>query len=77
MKKIIIFTAITTGIFFTSCHSSDKSPNRQNDTSAAKGSGGPADSTQTATPGNSASTPNSSDTTALGADTDSAVHPVH
>jgi len=77
MKKIIILTFIAASITFTSCHSSDKSPNRQNDTSAAKGSGGPADSTQSATSGNSASTPNSSDTTTLGADTDSAVHPVH
>ncbi|MFC0518520.1 hypothetical protein ACFFGT_30170 [Mucilaginibacter angelicae] len=77
MKKIIILTFITTGIFFTSCHSSDKNNTRQNDSSAAKGSGGPADSTKTATPGNSAATPNSSDTTTLGADTDSAVHPVH
>jgi hypothetical protein len=77
MKKILILTAITAGIFFTSCHSSDKNTTRQNDTNAAKGSGGPADSTKTETPGNSASTPNSSDTTALGADTDSAVHPVH
>jgi hypothetical protein len=77
MKKFIIIVLITSGIAFTSCHSNNKSPNRQNDTSAAKGSGGPADSTKTATSGNSAATPNSSDTTALGADTDSAVHPVH
>jgi len=77
MKKLIFLLLITTGIALTSCHGSDKKTTRQNDTSAAKGSGGPADSTKTATPGNSASTPNSSDTTSLGADTDSAVHPVH
>ncbi|UOE49460.1 hypothetical protein MTO98_00040 [Mucilaginibacter sp. SMC90] len=77
MKKLTLLLLIIAGIAFTSCHSNDKNPNRQNDTSAAKGSGGPADSTKTATPGNSASTPNSSDTTTLGADTDSAVHPVH
>jgi len=77
MKKIIFLFLITATIAFTACHSNDKSPNRTDDTSAAKGSGGPADSAKTTTPGNSASTPNSSDTTTLGADTDSAVHPVH
>lgn len=77
MKKITFLLLITATIAFTACHSNDKNPNRPNDTSAVKGSGVPADSTKTATPGNSASTPNSSDTTTLGADTDSAVHPVH
>lgn len=77
MKKITLLLSITIGIAFTSCHGSDKSSHRQNDTSAAKGNGGPADTTQTATPANGASTPDSSDTTTLGADTDSAVHPVH
>ncbi|SEN23270.1 hypothetical protein SAMN05192574_102853 [Mucilaginibacter gossypiicola] len=77
MTKFAILTFIAASITFASCRSSDKKTDRQSDTSAAKGSGGPADSTKTATPGNSASTPNSSDTTSLGADTDSAVHPVH
>jgi hypothetical protein len=76
MKKIFVLF-FATGVILSSCHSSDKNTTRQNDTSAAKGSGGPADSAKTAMPGNSASTPNSSDTTTLGADTDSAVHPVH
>jgi hypothetical protein len=76
MKKIFVLF-FATGVILGSCHSSDKNTTRQNDTSAAKGSGGPADSAKTAMPGSSASTPNSSDTTTLGADTDSAVHPVH
>lgn len=76
MKKLFVLF-FAAGVILCSCHSNDKNPNRQNDTSAAKGSGGPADSTQAVTPGNSASTPNLSDTTTLGADTDSAVHPVH
>jgi hypothetical protein len=75
-KHFFLFFAMSI-ILYSSCHSNDKNLSRQNDTSAAKGSGGTADSTQTATPGNSATTPNSSDTTTLGADTDSAVHPVH
>jgi len=77
MKKFIFLLLITATIAFTACHSNNKTPNRTNDTSAAKGSGGPADSAKSTSPGNSASTPNSSDTTTLGADTDSAVHPVH
>lgn len=77
MKKIFVLFFATSIILYSSCHSNDKNPNHQNDTSATKGSSGPADSTQTSTPGNSATSPNSSDTTSLGADTDSAVHPVH
>ncbi|MFS2187505.1 hypothetical protein ACCC92_12585 [Mucilaginibacter sp. Mucisp84] len=77
MKKIIFLLFITAGIAFTSCHSSDKSPNRQNDTSATQGHSGPADSTKTSTARNTDTTTNSADTTTLGADTDSAVHPVH
>jgi protein involved in sex pheromone biosynthesis len=77
MKKLIIITLTAASITFSACHSSDKKTDRQSDTSAAKGNGGPADTTKSAAPGNSASTPNSSDTTTLGADTDSAVHPVH
>ncbi|WPU98946.1 hypothetical protein SNE26_23320 [Mucilaginibacter sp. cycad4] len=75
MKKFIILTFIAASIAFTSCHSSDKNTTRQNDTSAAKGN--PADSTKTMTLRDSVSTSNSSDSTTLGADTDSAVHPVH
>ncbi len=77
MKNFSILALITVSIAFTACHSNDKSPNRQNDTSAAKGSGGPTDSAKSSAPGNSATTPNSSDTTSLHGDTDSAVHPVH
>lgn len=76
MKKLFVLFFFAAGAILNSCHSSDKST-RQNDTSTAKGSGRPADSTKTSTSGDSASTPNSADTTTLGADTDSAVHPVH
>ena len=72
MNKLIILTLIAVSIAFTSCHSNDKNHNHQNDTGAAKDSSGRADSIKTVTPGDS-----SSDTTTLGADTDSAVHPVH
>lgn len=76
MKKLFVLF-FATGVILSSCHSSDKNTTRQSDTSAAKGSGGPADSAKSSAPGNSATTPNSSDTTSLHGDTDSAVHPVH
>lgn len=76
MKKLFVLFFFAAGAILNSCHSSDKST-RQNDTSTAKGSGRPADSTKTSTARNTGTTTNSADTTSLGADTDSAVHPVH
>jgi uncharacterized protein YcfL len=76
MKKLLIlFCAISFTI--AACHSNDKKTNRDSDTSAMKGSGGPADTAKSSAPDNSAVSPNSSDTTSLHGDTDSAVHPVH
>lgn len=76
MKKLIILF-FAASVILSACHSNDKKTDRQSDTSAAKGSGGPADTAKSTAPGNSAATPNSSDTTSLHGDTDSAVHPVH
>jgi ABC-type Fe3+-hydroxamate transport system substrate-binding protein len=76
MKKLIILF-FAASVALSACHSNDKKTDRQSDTSAAKGSGGPADSAKSTAPGNSAVTPNSSDTSSLHGDTDSAVHPVH
>ncbi|WDZ98881.1 hypothetical protein [Mucilaginibacter sp. SJ] len=75
MKKLFVLFFVT-GLILSSCHSADKD-NRQNDTSATKGHSGPADSAKTSTTGDSTSITNSSDTTSLHGDTDSAVHPVH
>jgi len=76
MKKLTILTFVAASIAFASCHSADKN-NRQSDTSATRASGGPADSAKSSAPGNGVVGPNSSDTTSLHGDTDSAVHPVH
>lgn len=69
MKKLIIIVFAATGIIVSSCNGIDKT-NRTSDTSAAKGSGGPADTTQAidsaSTPGGSATTPGSSDTSGTG-----------
>lgn len=75
MKKLFVLF-FATGVILSSCHSSDKNT-RQNDTSTAKDNSRPADSTKTATTRNTDTTTNSPDSTSLGADTDSAVHPVH
>jgi hypothetical protein len=77
MKKFIVLIFIAASVTFTSCHSNDKNANQQNDTSATKDSGSLAESAKSSAPGDSAATPNSSDTTSLHGDTDSAVHPVH
>ena len=64
MKKIIIiiFSFISLGL--SSCTGTNKT-NRVSDTSAAKGSGGPADSSKTAASPSSATTPGSSDTSSI------------
>jgi hypothetical protein len=66
MKKFIIIGFAAASLAISACTGTDKT-NRNSDTSAAKGSGGPTDSAQgVESPSPSATTPGSSDTSNIG-----------
>ena len=70
MKKLIVIVFAAAGIILSSCNGTDKT-HRTDDTSAAKGNSGAADTTQIVgtsnAAGGAAATPGSSDTSNIGA----------